>query len=194
MLFRSVLIDESEYTDTAGSTGTVTFATGLASGSKVIITSMKSTNGGTPYASFTRNTATLTNASTYTPGFTLTSGYELLFLNGSVMTDQDYDIVGGAIANLPSLASGLLTAIQWTPNNLGLPSGNVANVLTNTIVGQTSYPFGYTAGGFNLYQNGVLLFEGTDYTTVTGGYNLANTPTINNEILLQQTFARTGAV
>ena len=189
-----VLIDESEYTDTAGSTGTVTFATGLASGSKVIITSMKSTSGGTPYASFTRNTATLTNASTYTPGFTLTSGYELLFLNGSVMTDQDYDIVGGAIANFPNLASGLLTAIQWTPNNLGLPSGDVANVLTNTIVGQTSYPFGYTAGGFNLYQNGVLLFEGTDYTTVTGGYNLANTPTINNEILLQQTFARTGAV
>lgn len=189
-----ILIDESEYTDTAGSTGTVTFATGLTLGDKVTITSMKSTNAGTPYASFTRNTTTLTNASSYTPGFTLTSGYELLFLNGSVMTDQDYDIVGGVITNFPSLANGLLTVIQWTPNNLNLPAGDVANVLQNTVTGQTSYPFSYTTDAFNLYQNGVLLFQGTDYTTVTGGYNLTNTPTISTELLLQQTFARTGAV
>jgi hypothetical protein len=189
-----VLIDESEYTDTAGSTGTVTFATGLTLGDKVTIISMKSTNAGTPYASFTRNTTTLTNASNYTPGFTLTSGYELLFLNGSVLMDLDYDIVGGTITNFPSLANGLLTVIQWTPNNLGLPAGDVANVLQNTVIGQTSYPFSYTTDAFNLYQNGVLLFLGTDYTTVTGGYNLTNSPTINTELLLQQTFARTGAV
>jgi hypothetical protein len=189
-----VLIDESEYTDTAGSTGTVTFSTGLTLGDKVIIASMKSTNAGTPYASFTRNTTTLTNASSYTPGFTLTSGYELLFLNGSVMTEQDYDIVGGAISNFPSLASGLLTVIQWTPNNLGLPAGDVANVLINTVTNQTSYPFSYTTDAFNLYQNGVLLFQGTDYTTVTGGYNLTNSPATSTELLLQQTFARTGAV
>lgn len=189
-----VLIDESEYTDTAGSTGTVTFATGLTLGDKVTITSMKSTNAGTPYASFTRNTTTLTNASSYTPGFTLTSGYELLFLNGSIMTDQDYDIVGNVVTNFPSLASGLFTVIQWTPNNLNLPSGNATNVLQNTIIGQTSYPFSYTTDAFNLYQNGVLLFQGTDYTTATGDYNLVNSPTLSTELLLQQTFARTGAV
>lgn len=189
-----MLFDESEYTDTSGSTGTITFATGLALGDKVIIVSMKSTSSGTPYASFTRNTATLTNASSFTPGFTLTSGYELLFLNGSVLNDQDYDIVGGVITNFPSTASGLLTAIQWTPNNLGLPSGNAVNVLTNTVAGQVSYPFGYTAGAFNLYENGVLLFPGSDYTTVSGGYDLSNTPTSNQSLLLQQTFARTGAV
>lgn len=189
-----VLIDESEYTDTAGSTGTVTFTTGLTLGDKVTIASMKSTNAGTPYTSFTRNTITLTNASSYTPGFTLTSGYELLFLNGTVMTDQDYDIVGGTITNFPSLANGLLTVIQWTPNNLGLPAGDAVNVLQNTIIGQTSYPFSYTTDAFNLYQNGVLLFHGTDYTTATGGYNLANSPTLSTELLLQQTFARTGAV
>jgi hypothetical protein len=188
-----ILFDESEYTDTSGSTGTVTFATGLALGDKVTIASMKSTNAGTPYASFTRNTTTLTNASAYTPGFALTSGYELLFLNGSVMTDQDYDIVGGVITNFPSLASGLLTVIQWQPNNLGLPAGDAVNVLQSTVSGQTSYPFSYTTDAFNLYQNGVLLFQGTDYTTVTGGYSLTNSPT-NNELLLQQTFARTGAV
>lgn len=189
-----LLFDESEYTDTAGSTGTVTFATALALGDKVTIISMKSTNSGTPYATFTRNTATLTNVSSYTPGFSLSSGYEFLFVNGSVLTDQDYDIVGGSITNFPNLANGLLTVIQWTPNNLGLPSGDVVNVLQNTNIGQTSYPFSYTTDAFNLYQNGILLFGGTDYTTSTGGYDLTNTPSFNNEILLQQTFARTGAV
>jgi hypothetical protein len=188
------LLDESEYTDTAGSTGTVTLAVGVASGTRITIISMKSTNSGTPYASFTRNTATISGVSSYTPGFALTSGYELIFLNGSVMTDQDYDIVGGVITNFPSLASGLLTVIQWTPNNLGTPNGDPVNVLQTTIPGQSSYPFSYTTDAFNLYQNGVLLFQGSDYTTVTGGYNLATTPTLNNELLLQQTFARTGAV
>jgi hypothetical protein len=189
-----VMFDESEYTDTAGSTGVVTFTTGLTLNDKVTIISMKSTNGGTPYVSLTRNTTTLTNASSYTPSFTLTSGYELLFLNGCVMTDQDYDIVGGVVTNFPSLASGLLTVIQWTPNNLNLPSGDAVNVLANTVPGQTSYPFSYTTGAFNLYQNGVLLVDGADYTTASGGYNLTNTPTTNTMLLLQQTFARTGAV
>jgi len=189
-----VMLDESEYTDTAGSTGVVTFAVGLTAGDQVIIVSMKSSNSGTPYVSFSRNTTTLTDVSSYTPGFTLTSGYELLFLNGCVMTDQDYDIVGGVVTNFPSLASGLLTVIQWTPNNLTLPNGDPVNILTNTVVGQTSYPFSYTPGAFNLYQNGVLQVQGSDYTTATGGYNLTNTPTTNTMLLLQQTFARTGAV
>lgn len=190
-----LLFDESQYTDTAGSTGTVTFGTGLASGDTVIIASVKSTNSGTPYASFTRNTTTLTNASSYTPsGFSITSGYELIFMNGSVMTDQDYDIVGGVLTNFPSLANGLLTVIQWTPNNLGLPTGDAVNILQNTIPGQASYPFGYTADAFNLYENGVLLFQGTDYTIASGGYTLTNVPTSTISLLLQQTFARTGAV
>lgn len=189
------LAETSEYTDTSGSTGTVTFATGLTVGTQVIIVSFKSTNSsGTPYASFTRNTATVTNASSYSPGFTLTSGYELLFLNGAVLTDQDYDIVGGDITNFPSLATGLLTVIQWTPNNLTTPNGDPVNVLANTVIGQTSYEFSYTTGALNLYGNGVLLTQGTDYTTVSGGYTLTNSPTNNTDLLLQQTFARTGAV
>lgn len=191
-----VLIDESEYTDTAGSTGTVTFATGLTTGTIVTITSFKSVNTTTGvYASFTRNTATLTNQTSYTPsGFTLESGYELLFINGSSLTEQDYDIVGGVITNLPSIASGELTAIQWTANNLTTPNGDPVNILISTIIGQVAYSFGYDANAFNLYQNGVLLLSGTDYTTASGGYILTNTPTTNSDLLLQQTFARTGAV
>jgi hypothetical protein len=190
------LQDTSVYTDTAGATGTVTFATGLTTGTIVTIISFKSSNTTSGvYPSFSRNTATLTNASSYTPsGYTITSGYEFMFLNGAVMTEQDYDIVGGVVTNLPSVANGLLTVIQWTANNLTTPNGDPVNVLINTIIGQVSYPFSYTTNAFNLYQNGVLLLDGSDYTTVTGGYNLTNTPTVSTDLLLQQTFARTGAV
>jgi hypothetical protein len=197
LVFRNgVLQDESTYTDTAGATGTVTFATGVTLGTIVTIISFKSVNTVSGvYPSFSRNTATLTNASSYTPsGYDITSGYEFMFLNGVVLTEQDYDIVGGVVTNLPSIANGLLTVIQWTANNLTTPNGDPVNVLINTIIGQVSYPFSYATGAFNLYQNGVLLLDGSDYTTVSGGYNLTNTPTVSTDLLLQQTFARTGAV
>jgi hypothetical protein len=189
-----VLSSTSEYTDTSGSTGTVTFSTGRTAGNSIVIISFKSTDSaGTPYASFTRNTATLTGVSTYTPSFAIESGYEFLFINGCALIDQDYDIIGGAITNFPSLATGELTAIQWSPNNLTTPNGDPVNIAINTIIGQAAYTFGVTPNAFNLYSNGVLLTGGTDYTTVSGGYVLTNTPT-QIDTLLQQTFARTGAV
>ena len=46
---------------------------------------------------------------------------------------------------------------------------------------------------FDLFQNGLLLIQGTDYTTSTTNYTLANNPTTTSNILVQQTFARTGA-
>lgn len=143
------------------------------------------------YSSFTRTTATLTNASSYTPA--PTSGFELIFLNGTVVNEQDYDIVGTALTNFPSSASGLLTMIQWTANNLTVPNGNPVNIIANTVIGQTTYSFSYDANAFNLYENGVLLRSGTDYTTATGTYTLSNTPTTITNILQQQTFSRTGA-
>lgn len=190
-----LLADTSEYTDTGGSTGTVTFGTGQTAGNVVTIMSFRSTNTTTgTYASFTRNTASLTNASSYTPsGFTITSGYELLFMNGAVMTENDYDIVGGDVTNFPSVATGLLTVIQWSQNNLTTPNGDPVNVFVNAVIGQTAYSFSYTTDAFNLYGNGVLLVDGSDYTSVSGGYVLSNTPTTTAYGLLQQTFARTGA-
>jgi hypothetical protein len=189
------LLDTSEYSDTGGSTGTVTLATGAIVGDQIAIMSFKSVafSGGAVYPSFTRTTDTLTNASSYTPA-TLNSGYELLFINGIVLTDQDYDIVGGTITNFPSIATGLLTIIEWSPNNLTTPNGDPVNILINSIIGQTAYNFSYTAGALNLYMNGVLLTQSTDYTTASGGYILSVAPTTTIETQLQQTFARTGAV
>jgi hypothetical protein len=194
-VFRNgVLLDTSEYTDTGGTTGTVTMGTACAVGTQVAIISFRSVNSTSGvYASFTRTTANLTNASSYTPA-SLQSGYELLFLNGAVLTDQDYDYVGGVITNLPSVATGLLTMIEWSANNLSTPNGNPVNSLIYSVIGQTAYTFNYTTGALNVYMNGVLLSQGLDYTAVSGGYTLTNSPTTVSETQLQQTFARTGAV
>ncbi|CAB4187340.1 Tip attachment protein J [uncultured Caudovirales phage] len=190
-----VLLDTSEYTDTGGTTGTVTLGTACALNDQVCIQSFKSvaSTGGAVYATFTRTTATLTNQASYTPA-SINSGFEFLFMNGSQLNEQDYDIVGGVITNMPSLATGLLTIIQWTPNNLTTPNGDPVNILINSIIGQTAYNFGYTAGALNLYMNGSLLTQGVDYNTVSGGYVLTNTPNTVIETQMQQTFARTGAV
>ena len=189
---QGTLCETSEYTDAAGS---VTFGTGVVLNNIVTVVSFRSTNASTgSYASFTRNTATLTAAGSYTASsFTLNSGYELLFLNGTVVPDQDYDIIGQTITNFPNVTTGTLDIIQWSPNNLGVPNGTPVNAIRNTIIGQVAYAFSLTVGGFNLYSNGVLQEGGVDYTAISTGYTLANNPTTIDTILLQQTFARAGA-
>ncbi len=189
---QGTLCQTSEYTDAAGG---VTFGTGVVLDNIITVISFRSTNSATgSYASFSRYSATLTDAGQYVAsGFTLISGYELLFLNGTVMNEQDYDIVGQTITNFPSITTGELEVIQWTANNLNLPNGTPVNVVVQTIIGQVTYPFSFTSGGFNLYQNGVLLKLGTDFTTVVGAYTLSNAPDTVNNVILQQTFARAGA-
>jgi hypothetical protein len=189
------LLDESEYTDTAGATGTVTLATGATTGDIITITSFKSVNSTTGvYTSFNRYGATLTNQATYTAsGFTLNTGFELLFLNGTIVNSQDYDISGQDITFVGN-ASGDLQIIQWSPNNLGVANGTPVNVDAFTVIGQTIYPFNYNVNAFNLFSNGVLFKQGTDFTTGTNTYTLTTSPTTITNIMVQQTFARTGAV
>ena len=189
---QGLLCQTSEYTDASGS---VTFGTGVILNNIVTIISFRSTNASTgSYDSFSRDSAVLTNAGSYTAsGFTLVSGYELLFLNGTVVNEQDYDISGQTINSFPNVVNGDLEIIQWTANNLGVPNGTPVNSLINTIINQSAYSFSFTSGGFNLYQNGVLLKLGTDFTTTTGQYTLTVTPNTVSNILLQQTFARAGA-
>jgi len=191
-----LLLDTSEYSDTGGSTGTVTLSVGATVGDIISIVSFKSTNASTGvYASFTRNVANLTSASQYTAsGFTLVSGYELLFLNGTVVNEQDYNIVDQTITDFPNVTTGKLTIIQWSANNLSVPNGYPVNIIANTVIGQSTYAFQYDINAFNLYNNGVLLLQNTDYSTATNTYTLTVSPTTILNILLQQTFSRTGAV
>jgi hypothetical protein len=182
----------TDYTETVSA---VTMNTGVEAGDVITIISYRSRVGVlSTYPSFTRNYATLTNATSYTAsGFTLNSGYELLFLNGVALTDQDYDILGQSIVNFPNTVNGELLVLQWSANNLGLPNGNPINVAINTIEGQSTYPFNFDVSAFNLYRNGLLLELTADYTTATLEYTLNNVPLTTATVLLQQTFARTGS-
>ena len=146
------------------------------------------------YPAFSRYEADLTNASDYTPTeWAFESGYELPFMNGTVVPDQDYDIVGNTYTNLPSTSTGKLVIIQFSANNTTTPTGTPVNIPVFTTSGQASYSFNYTSGALNIYANGVLYETGVDYTTATNSYTLANTPDNNNTILQQQSFARAGA-
>ena len=203
MLFRStgncwvlengLLLDTSEYTDAAGS---VTLGTGATAGNIVTIISFASVNSSTSatYNSFSRNTVSLSNQASYiASGFTINSGSELLFINGTVVNAQDYNISGQTITFVNAV-SGDLQVIQWANNNLGVPNGTPVNVDAYTVIGQTVYPFTYDPNAFNLWNNGALLLETVDYTVATGTYTLSQTPTTTTNILVQQTFSRTGAV
>ena len=196
LVFRNgCLLNTTEYTDTGGTTGIVTLGTGATTGDKITIISFKSVNTTTGvYASFTRNSVSLTNQSSYTAsGFTFNDGFELLFLNGTVVNAQDYNLSGQDLSFIQNV-SGDLEVIQWSVNNLTVANGTPVNVDTYTVIGQTIYPFSYNINAFNLYNNGILQFQATDYTTGTGTYTLTTTPSTILNILVQQTFARTGAV
>ena len=185
-----LILDPSEYTDAASS---VTLAVGATAGEIVTIISFRSVSGSTVYNSFTRNAVSLSNQASYTAsGFTLVSGNELLFLNGTVVNAQDYNITGQTITFIAA-ATGDLQVIQWTNNNLGVPNGNPVNVDVYTTIGQSLYSFSLDPNAFNLYENGVLLLETVDYSVTTGSYTLGVTPTSNSNILVQQTFSRSGA-
>lgn len=146
------------------------------------------------YLVFSRFEVDLTNASDYTPTtWAFESGYEIPFMNGTIVPDQDYDIVGNTYTNLPNTTTGKLVIIQFSGNNTTTPTGTPVNIPVFTISGQDSYSFNYTSGALNIYANGVLYETGVDYTTATNSYTLANTPNNNTTILQQQSFARAGA-
>jgi hypothetical protein len=195
-VFRNgIKLQPSLYTDTGGTTGTVTLANGAVTGDFIAIVSFKSVNSSSGiYASFTHNQVTLTNQGNYTAsGFTLVDGFELLFLNGTIVNAQDYNVSGQTITFTDNV-SGILEVVQWSPNNLGVANGTPVNVDAFTAIGQTIYPFSYNSLAFNLFSNGAYLREAVDFTTGTGTYTLQYTPNNNFTIMVQQTFARTGAV
>ena len=149
---------------------------------------------GDSYPVFSRYEVDLSSASDYTPTeWAFESGYEIPFMNGTIVPDQDYDIVGNTYTNLPSTTTGKLVIIQFSGNNTTTPTGTPVNVIAFTETGQASYSFNFTSGALNIYANGVLYKTGVDYTTATNSYTLANTPNNNITVLQQQSFARAGA-
>lgn len=186
----------TQYTVTAVNytTRTITFSTtvtGVTAGAGIYNYRAAASS----YPAFSRYDFDLTAATTYTPTtWAVYSGFELLFMNGDAMNEQDYDIISGAITNFPSTATGKMTMIQFNNSNLGQPVGSLSNVLTFTTAAQTLYSYIYSsAAALDIYANGLLLQQTVDYTTSTNAYTLANSPTNSSTVLLQQSFARAGA-
>jgi len=151
-------------------------------------------SSGMSYRPFSRFTATLTSVSSYTPTtWALHSGYEKVYLNGTSVNDQDYDISSGSLNNFPATASGLLTVIQFNDNNQTTPIGNQTSVATNTIAGTSIYNYNFDANAFELYNNGALQVLTDDYTLGSTSYTLTTTPTTTLNILQQTTYSRNGA-
>jgi len=173
-------------------TSQITFTTTFTATAGDIIYRYRAAGAG--YPAFSRFSATVSGASTYTPTeWQFVSGSEVIFLNGVIVNDQDYDLVSNTINNFPSTITGDLQIFQFAPSNLGTPAGLNALSTINTAIGVNSYNYSYNVDAFELYNNGCLLVMGTDFTTASGSYTLAVTPTSNLNVLNQQTFSRTGA-
>lgn len=174
-------------------TRTITF-TGTISGATAGLQIYRYRATGQPYKPFSRYDVSLTNTATYLPTeWALRTGFELVFINGSFLTPVDYNITGGAISGLPNLINGTLTVIQFAENNLSTPCANPGNSVTTTTTGVVEYAFPNNPDAFQLYSNGVILADGTDYTATSSLYTLSVAPTNSYTLLQQQTFARVGA-
>lgn len=172
-------------------TRTITFTTTL-SGVTAGNTVYQYRAASSAYRPFSRWTDALTNQTSFTPTeWSYRSGYEKLFLNGTAVNDLDYDLTD-TLSFLQNV-SGLVTSIQFAENILTTPAGASQTGTTNTVVGTTNYAFNYDVNAFELYVNGTLIDQGTDYLTSTGVYALSYTPTTNITILQQTTYQRTGA-
>jgi hypothetical protein len=144
------------------------------------------------YRPMSRWTTALTDTASYTPSeWAFRSGYEKLFINGMAINEFDYDLTNELtfIQNV----NGNLTTIQFVENILTTPAGASQTLTTNTVSGTTNYLFNYNTNAFELYLNGCLIEQDTDYTLGTGLYTLSYTPTTNNTMLQQTTYQRTGA-
>lgn len=90
-------------------------------------------------------------------GFTLNNGYELLFLNGTVVNAQDYDIAGQNISFVGN-ATGDLQIIQWSQNNLAQPNGSPVKILMLLLLLVKLFiHFSYNINAFNLFSNGGII-------------------------------------
>lgn len=167
-----------------------TSVTGVSTGANIY--TYRAANSSYPV--FSRFDTDLTSASSYTPTeWAFDSGYELPFFNGTVVPDQDYDIVGNTYTNMPSTATGHLSIIQFNQNNLTTPVGTPVNVIIFTEAGVDTYAFTFTANALDLYANGVLLVNTLDYNIGTNNYTLTSVPDNSMTVLQQQTLARAGA-
>lgn len=123
--------------------------------------------GGAASGAYTKYAYTAT-ASQTTFSVSYAVGYVDVWLNGVKLDTSDFTATNGASVVLASGATSgdLFEAIAW----------NVANLQQNAYTkysytataSQTTFTATYTAGFVNVYLNGVLLLDSTEYTATNG--------------------------
>ena len=177
------------------STKVITFTTTIT-GATTGLTIYRFRAAGTTYRPFSRYTQSVTAANTITPTtWSINSGYEQIYVNGSQFNEIDYDITGNTFTGFPAQVNGNFTVILWNQNNLGVPCSNVINTVTYSVAGTLAYTFSNNPSSMEIYANGALLIKGSgyDYTATSTNWILATAFANNLTLLNQQTFASDGA-
>ena len=177
------------------STKTITFTTSI-SGATTGYGVYRKRSAGAAYTPFCKYSYSVSNISSFTPtDFSIRNGFEMIFVNGVQLSEVDYDLSSGAITGLPGLVSGIITIVQFSENNFGVPASNVTNTTAYSVNGALSYTFPNNPLSMALYVNGAMFAKGSgyDYTATSAGYNLATAIPNNFTLLNQQTFARIDA-
>jgi len=123
--------------------------------------------GGAASGAYTKYAYTATaSQTTFTVSYA--PGYVDVWLNGVKLDTSDYTATSGSSIVLASAATSgdLFEAIAW----------NVANIQENAYTkysytataSQTTFTASYTQGYVNVYLNGVLLLDSTEYTATNG--------------------------
>lgn len=178
-------------------TRVITF-TGTISGATAGLTLYRYRAAGSNYAPFTRYDQDISGVTSFLPTtYQVNNGFESIYINGSQISEIDYNInlTTNAIEGFPSAATGRLTILMYTQNNLAVPASNIANTVAYSTAGQTTYAFASNPLSMEIYANGCLLIKGSgyDYTASANNYILTTAFDNNLTLLNQQTFARMGA-
>lgn len=177
------------------STKVITFTTSI-SGATAGKSIYRFRAAGSNYAPFSRYDQDVSGITSFTPAeYSLNSGFECIYINGSQISEIDYNLLGNTIDGFPSSVTGKLSIVMYSQNNLGVPASNIANTAAYSTAGQTTYPFPSNPLSMELYANGALLTKGSgyDYTASASNFILATAYDNNSVLFNEQTFARIGA-
>jgi hypothetical protein len=146
---------------------------------------------------YVRTNVTATSGQTsFTVSYTV--GYVDVFLNGiKLIAGTDFTATNGtAVVLAAGAATGdLFEAIAWSAANISQQAYTKTSFTATA--SQTTFSVTYTAGFVNVYLNGVLLLDGTEYTATNGtSIVLAAGAAVNDSVVVEafSTFSASSAL
>ena len=191
-----ILLDPSEYVETAGTPSPSIQIPHSFAGATVLMARFTQSNaaGTTPIVPFTRTTFNSVAGQTLYSA-TYEQGTELLFLNGVFYNDTDYSYSGGVntitLSSAPIASSNIFTIIAFTRFNNGAVSFSQAAGATTAASTAVTL-----TGNFNVVytiasKNGLYLSP-SDYTLTTNSFNFALAALFTGEAVQITSWAGSG--